>query len=353
MAFLHNTITIQEFFSKTLAQEGLNFIYLTGNERIWMDALSKLKYIPTSILPEIINYNFQYANSLYSEAINLSIIIFHNNRPCALWPIIFIITKGEIVTVSHMHEIQSPIFIDGMSTRAVNRLALKCLCVLKKSIKSLDLSSLVTSDSFLGPQPGVSDWHRQCLNLGIIARVKYDLFLDLRLGIDGIRNKIRPTYRSLINSGSKKLDTHVLRHVDTGVWAEFRELHRKVSGRVTRTQSTWDLQLDAIRQKAAFFVYLRNDVGMMLGGALFYWTKDEALYAVAAYDRDHFDMPLGHLVQYTAIQEMLSLGVKWYKFGGRPFENDDPAPSDKELSISYFKEGFSSHLMPRFIFAHV
>jgi len=75
---------------------------------------------------------------------------------------------------------------------------------------------------------------------------------------------------------------------------------------------------------------------------LFICSRDEGVYAVAAYDRALFDKPLGHVVQFRAIQEMKRRECRWYFIGRRFYPGEQPVPSNKELSISYFKEGFST-----------
>ena len=69
----------------------------------------------------------------------------------------------------------------------------------------------------------------------------------------------------------------------------------------------------------------------MVGGGLFQFTKDEALYAVAAYDRNQFDKPMGHVIQFRAIEELKKRTASWYKLGGRPFLNGQTTPTEKEM----------------------
>ena len=107
-------------------------------------------------------------------------------------------------------------------------------------------------------------------------------------------------------------------------------------------------RLDAIAANCAFLVYLRNSAGKMIGGGYFEHSHDEASYAVGAYDRSLFDKPLGHVVQFHAISEMKRRNLSWYRIGARAFMGDQSQPSAKEISISDFKQGFASDLMPRF-----
>lgn len=90
----------------------------------------------------------------------------------------------------------------------------------------------------------------------------------------------------------------------------------------------------------------------MVGGGLFSFTSDEGLYVVGAYDRSLFDKPLGHVVQYRAIEELKKRDVKWYKIGTRPYSSNAPTPTDKEISIAKFKQGFASHVFPYYFLTH-
>ena len=122
-----------------------------------------------------------------------------------------------------------------------------------------------------------------------------------------------------------------------------------VSGRITRNNLTWDKQYQMIKLGQAFLITLHGTKdGKLVGCGFFQHTKDEGMYAVAAYDRTLFNKPLGHVVQQAAIEHMKTLGLKWYKLGDRLYANNSISASKKEIDISIFKEGFSTNMMPRF-----
>ena len=123
-------------------------------------------------------------------------------------------------------------------------------------------------------------------------------------------------------------------------------MHQSVEGRSTRSLDSWGAQLEAIACFAAFFVFFRDGANKMVGSGLFYVTRDECVRAVGAYDRSLFDKPLGHMIQYQAIEEMKSRNICWYKLGRRSYLGNAPEPSAKKLSISDFKQGFTCHLFP-------
>ena len=144
----------------------------------------------------------------------------------------------------------------------------------------------------------------------------------------------------------------MLDSINEDIWQEFKKLHLQVSGRVTRSDETWSIQHQDIVHQKAFLVSLKNSAGDMVGGGLFNFSSMEGVYAVGAYDRSLFDKPLGHVVQYRAIEELKKRDVKWYKIGTRPYSSDAPTPTDKEISIGKFKQGFASHVFPHYCLTH-
>ena len=90
----------------------------------------------------------------------------------------------------------------------------------------------------------------------------------------------------------------------------------------------------------------------MVGGAFFEFTEDEGRYKVAAYDRNLFDKPLAILFNTRPSKNLKGGKIKFYKLGRRFYESDNPKPSEKEISISYFKEGFASLSVPEYVLEH-
>lgn len=182
------------------------------------------------------------------------------------------------------------------------------------------------------------------MDKGASVSISHELYVDLSKSLEEIRRNIRKSYKSLLTLGERLWEIDVIDQENSKVFHEFRKLHYRVAGSVTRSLSTWNLQEQAIVQKQAFLVTLRDEQGDLVGGGLFYRSSSEGLYAVAAYNRELFDKPLGHIVQMRAIETMKKLGLRWYKIGVRPYLGDLSKPTVKELSIGKFKEGFATHV---------
>ena len=88
----------------------------------------------------------------------------------------------------------------------------------------------------------------------------------------------------------------------------------------------------------------------MIGGGYFTFSKNEAVYSIGAYDRNLFDKPIGHVIQYEAIQEFIKRKIDWYKLGSIENYNDNDEFSKKMKSIQSFKNGFATHIMSEYIY---
>lgn len=190
-------------------------------------------------------------------------------------------------------------------------------------------------------------WQRDLLEWGGVARPINELYLDLSLELPQIHSLLRKSFRSLINEGEHLWQVEIHPEVSHALFNEFRLLHKQVSGRVTRSQETWDLQEKAVNANEAVLFTSRDASGKLVGASLFSMSHDEAVYGVGVYDRSLFDKPISHVLQWEAIKYLKSQGIKWYKIGRRFYPADQP--TDKELNISYFKEGFASHMLTELI----
>jgi hypothetical protein len=130
----------------------------------------------------------------------------------------------------------------------------------------------------------------------------------------------------------------------------YRLMHHKVSGRITRSLKTFELQYD----------WLKNDEAILIG--LFYDNKwiafdyfshlnKKAGYSSSVQNPEALDMPapLGHLMMWTAIEyyknrdfDLLETG--WQQYSSQMFDH----PSKKEIDNSLFKRGFGGKTYPLF-----
>ena len=351
-AQLNRMILVDEI--KYLAESCGLSVELRANARdTWAKTVLNCSYVSFVYTNSSIDYQLAYQRGHGGDWKDISLIINWENKPAAVWPLSLAYKDENMILNSHCLPVLPPLFVADCQAPSRKRITRGCLDLSHVIAKTVGIQSWKSAELFFGQsEAGLSEWHYESMCRGAIAVLRHELFVNLSLEIAAIKARFRKSYKSLITSGSRAWQVGVMAETNPELWNEFRELHLKVAGRVTRSAETWELQRQAIDDGNALLVFLRNDRKDMVGGGFFNITHDEGVYSVGAYDRSLFDKPLGHVVQYRAIEEMKRRGLRWYNVGLRPFSSELPAPTEKEISIGNFKEGFASHLFPQYCLTH-
>ena len=319
----------------------------------WQQAWSALGYQSVACDAAMLDYQHAYFRGAGWQLRDVSLVLQVDGKPCGLWPLSLGGPEDQQRLTSAGAPVQAPVFVDGLSPRTVKK-----ICTRARQLITLLIAQQGCTPPLLeqAAQPGAGDlgmteWHQQLVAHGATTVVRHDLYADLRPDLGDIRASFRKSFRPLINVGLRNWQVNVMAQadVDSAVWSEFKQLHVTVAGRSTRSDETWAQQFGMIAAGVAFLVALRDPVDQRLVGAGFFQhSRDEGLYAVGAYDRSLFDKPLGHAVQQLAIETLKAKGVSWYRIGERHLAQDLPPPTDKELTIAAFKQGFASHMFCRY-----
>ena len=162
-----------------------------------------------------------------------------------------------------------------------------------------------------------------------LAREETELFSNLR---KGHRQSLRKAQDSL-----PRPQTYY-GAVDDFTFVSFKNLHIAAAGRQTRSDQTWGLMLDAVREERAILTTVSDEDGLI--GSTFCWVSpDAAYYGTGAYDRSKFRVfPIGHLTLFQAAAALGDLGKSVLILG----DAFSIGKSKKEVSIASFKRGFSS-----------
>lgn len=180
---------------------------------------------------------------------------------------------------------------------------------------------------------------------GIISsKMIMEASINLELSIDKILEGVRKSYRSLINWGKRNLNIVVYdqNNITKDIMDSFRDLHAKVSGRVTRSEQTWDRQLSMIQNQEAYLV-LGLYEEQLVTGVFIQEGLGQAFYGVGVSDRNLMvekKLPLSHAPLMVAIEEAKKRGNLIFSMGQFDPEETDP----KILSITRFKKGFITEL---------
>lgn len=345
----------QEWVQEALSIHGLDASLYASSPKDWLDVWVTLSCRPVAAQRSMLDYQLAYMQSAGHSVWDISLILRSDGRPVGLFPLC-LQQAGALWKINSMGSVVgAPLFVSGVSQRTIKRICKSLLIVLQKLACDLGQRELLLEQPVWPLSDGLaacSEWHQQLMASGASIDTRHDLYADLRPDLAAIRATFRKSYRPLINVGLKTWETVVVESdsaaANIDIWHDFKKLHKDVSGRSTRSDMTWDLQWSMIKSREAFLVALRDPANLRLVGAGFFqFTSDEGLYAVGAYDRSLFDKPLGHVVQQRAIETLKALGIDWYRVGERHYRQSLYAPSDKEVAISEFKQGFSSHLACR------
>lgn len=155
---------------------------------------------------------------------------------------------------------------------------------------------------------------------------------------------LRKSYKSLINWGKNNMDViHI--NKDNQSKEEFRlfkEFHYKISGRRTRSDESWDIQYDMIKDGLAELILARHN-NALVGGSLFSDYGDTSIYFTGVYERDLFQFGISHFLLYSGICRSFERG-NTSKFSNGYFDTDIEDP--KWYNIQFFKKGFCQDLNP-------
>jgi len=330
---------------------GLLFQFMKDKPQSWHSLISDLKYIPVAYTFKSLEYENFYSFSSLENYIDISIIITSNNKAIGIWPLTLSFEEDNFKLSSQGQSILSPLFIESLNVKEKKSIILKCYNSLKSLCREYKLDQIKCYDQFIDKSiHSISEWHYQFLIDNAKISINYTMFASLSGGIEKYRQYLRKSYKPLINQGLKIWTVKKLIGENLEVWSDFKSLHYKVSGGKTRSDKTWERQYDSIALGEAFLIYLLNDNKEMIGGGYFTFSKNEAVYSIGAYDRNLFDKPIGHVIQYEAIQEFIKRKIDWYKLGSIENYNDNDEFSKKMKSIQSFKNGFATHIMSEYIY---
>jgi FemAB family protein len=300
----------------------------------WSRVLDDSSYVSIFHLKNTVNYYVSYY-----KGEDISFVVYQSERAVAVFPLFVYKNHDNWVLTSNGVELIEPVFIDTINDKTKKKIEKKVLELFIEISRYLNIYTLnITNIN----HNDISNWYLLWLDMVSKTFITYHLFVDLSLSLEEIKVNFSKSHKNLINKSLKKWKTNIYNNIDNEVFSKFRLLHKEVSGRETRTIETWDIQQKTINQGEAFLITVL-DSDIMIGSGLFTFSRDSGIYSVSASKRELFDSPIGHGMQMKAIEALKEKGCKWYEVGQRHYKNDEIKPTEKELSISHFKEGFATH----------
>jgi hypothetical protein len=188
----------------------------------------------------------------------------------------------------------------------------------------------------------VSELGRACMAAGATLHSRLHAVADLDRTEDELRADVRRSMKPQLNWGRRSLALRYCNAEDMSLvlFDEYRELHARVAGRVTRSAESWDAMFDAIGRGRAELTLIDLD-GDLVGALLVVDGTCSSYYASAAYARERFEQPIAHWPLMNAALRAKARGIRWFDFGELVSRAES---SDKEAAIGFFKKAFTSRV---------
>ncbi len=317
-----------EEIKNSIAKDFNNLSFDLSN---WKEVLNDSSDISVFHLKSSIEYY-----SAYHGGTNISFMLYENNTPLAIFPLFVYKKNNRWIITGNGEGIIGPLFVKNTPRKLRKRLEKQIVEIINFIVSKLKIEKV----KFFEANSILSSWYLLWLEKANKDFLTYQLAIDLNKSIEDIRLGFRKSYKPLVNKALREWQIEVCDNDNDHIFEEFRLLHLEAAGKQTRSRESWSIQKEQIKNKEAFLVTVR-DKEVLIGAGFFNYTRDMGMYSVAAYKRELFDRPIGHAVQMIAIEKLKELGCSTYHLGQKATVG---ISTDKELSISHFKEGFGGYV---------
>lgn len=175
--------------------------------------------------------------------------------------------------------------------------------------------------------------------------------IDISLSIEELWNNLRKGHKYDINRGKRIYQTTIYNksNINKEVFDQYRLLHHKAAGRITRPIETFEMMYKWILSDEGILCALSKD-SKYLGFTYVNLFKDGAYYSSSSDDPDvNLDVPISHIIQWEIIKWLKENGHKYYEMGIQQFSPQlYDNPTKKDMDISFFKRGFGGETVSLF-----
>jgi hypothetical protein len=220
------------------------------------------------------NYSrYEYEKEYFkiTESNNFSLIIKKNNQVVGLWYLMLIQVNGtpKLYSLGVNESVSQPFFFNLSKTNKnkLIDLTLNLLIVLKKkfNLKEINISEHIHNNK-------LSKWGRELSKLCNQSQINI-------IYISDISNKNKEATDNIIKNNKNFINIDYSNKELDKLWTQFQELHKKKTGKLTRSTDSWEIQKKMIiNQEASLYGYI--DKSNLLAGIFIYHSKSVAYYSV-------------------------------------------------------------------------
>ncbi len=259
-----------------------------------------------------------------------------------------VVGQGGVEALVLAHKIQGKICFYGSGVEILTNVTdqkmivaiLECLI---ERARACDGNMLLLIDKKVGPT--LSILGQQAFNRNGVPQLRFVAKQDLSQSEDDLFKDLRKSYRSLVNQGRRELSFEYVTGINPNeeLFYSFKDFHKKIAGRQTRSCESWDVQFEMIKAGCAeLSLGYMEDYGLV-SSALFNDYGGTTSYASAVYERSLFDKPLAHANVFEGMLRAKKRGQNFFNLGVIPSYHPD---REKEYNIGKFKKGFCRSLSP-------
>ena len=319
----------------------------------WNKILGQMEGNQNFYLWHVIKYYSQFSN-----IINLSFALFEGKKCIAMVALGVLKSKKEFVFSSQF--CPEPILCGGIN----NYSRKKILTNIRQQILDIGKKYGITKYKLFSHPirykkniPHLSS-ENQFYNLKWSKEffVHNTVIIDLKTNEEDIWDNFSKYHKKNIKKASKikfkfyTIDSKSEKKTITSKFSNFKKAHYLSAGKKTRPDSTWDTMKKMILDGDGILFtlnYKNQDISFLYCGVFnkFAWGWSQA--NLEEFEKDL--MPR-HLLEWSVIKKLKKMKFKFYEIGERFYQYKNFLPSNKEISISDFKEKFGGKFYPKVSF---
>ena len=218
---------------------------------------------------------------------------------------------------------------------------------LQNEVQRMSIQCSPLIPSFLGSCLPQSNW---LLRYGMADVSVSSHIIDLSADVASLMRHMRSDVRKNIRRASRRLEVEIFDHenVSLGVFDQYREMHHRAAGKVTRPLVTFEMMYEWIQRGFAVLFGARL-AGEFVGFYFVVVYKSRAISGSSCRDVNHLKLPIGHFLNWEIVRWLKERGFQYYttgiqQYGWLPHN----FPSAKEVNIAAAKRGLGGYVIPCF-----
>ena len=303
-----------------------------------------------------LDYNGCFQNVLENRSF---ILLENNSSPLAVCPLYLSEIDGHREISVNGAPLGVPALAQNLKPSPRRKLLDAVFCIINKYAKDNNAERIVmlthplTQGVCRDEIAGFSNTF-ELLRYQMLYRAENTLVIDLRLPEQDLSQNMGKYQRRHITRGNKKgikvkaFNGNENKDQLKNYFDSFQQAHFASAGRMTRPQTTWDsMHQAALNGKAALFCAFLEDTPMSY---LFCGEFASMAFGWSQVNIEEFEKEYSprHILEWEAILHYKKRGFSYYEVGER-YYCPQPlyVPSQKEISISQFKERYGGFTLPK------